>query len=158
VSGAANLPPPTASDFLGAIGSKPKKGNGSTYPVHPDPTGDVAKLVPIIKREAYLSSLAIMRNMKNTDSQNQKADNGQNVIDMLAEFAKLEIDKTGCVLGIRCGQNHSGNDRLAQDGAYCQCVGCGYIYTTAEIFAAVGRGGQKGTKKAYDIRVKYQPA
>lgn len=42
-----------AADILGAISSKPAAGKKrSMYPVHPDPTGDVAKLVPIIKREA----------------------------------------------------------------------------------------------------------
>lgn len=51
VNGAANVPPVSATDFLGAISAKPKAGKGSMYPVHPDRTGDVAKLVPIIKRE-----------------------------------------------------------------------------------------------------------
>jgi hypothetical protein len=44
VSGAANLTAPDATDFLGAIGAKPKSNGRTTYPVHPDPTGDVDDL------------------------------------------------------------------------------------------------------------------
>ena len=41
---------PVAVD-LSAIGAKPKATGKSKYPVHNDPTGDVAKLVPMIRKE-----------------------------------------------------------------------------------------------------------
>lgn len=55
------------------------------------------------------------------------------------------------VRNIRCGLNHSGNDRLAKaDRGYWQCTGCGRFYSTGQAETALGRAGQKGSGQLYD--------
>ena len=66
---------------------------------------------------------------------------------------KLKTDKLGYVRGVRCGQSHGGNDRLAQDGAWCQCSGCGALYGAATVreIQAGPVGGQKGQGSPYRV-------
>ena len=62
------------------------------------------------------------------------------------------VMKNGYVLGVLCGLNHSGNDRLS--GLDCntyQCCGCASHYTV-ELVRATQRGpvsGQKGQGGVY---------
>ena len=64
---------------------------------------------------------------------------------------KLPTDKRGYVLAIRCGKYHSGNLGLVQDGAYCSCMGCQTFYSTSEVWAAFGQGGEPGHGKLYSV-------
>jgi hypothetical protein len=49
---AGDTPASTGLIDLSCIGAKPKSNGRTVYPVHPDPTSEVATLVPMIRREA----------------------------------------------------------------------------------------------------------
>ena len=38
--------------------------------------------------------------------------------------------------GLRCGKYHSGNMRIARDGALFHCIGCGEWYAAEDVRAA----------------------
>ena len=54
----------------------------------------------------------------------------------------LPTDADGYVRYLRCKKEHSGNTRYVQDGAYCQCTGCGHFLTVeyAQLHLATGTG------------------
>jgi len=53
--------------------------------------------------------------------------------------AKLPTDEQGYVLGAECQIEHGGNRRLSQDGAWCQCAGCGSHVSTVHVWETVAR-------------------
>jgi hypothetical protein len=66
---------------------------------------------------------------------------------------RLTIGKDGYVVGIRCGRNHSGNDRITRaTGQFFECAGCDSHYTRKQIAEAHGKPGRKGSDQLYDDR------
>ncbi len=67
----------------------------------------------------------------------------------------IVTDANGYVAGVRCGLNHSGNDRLAgpTNGHY-QCCGCGSFSTAGDVLNTQrGQiGGEKGNGGIYRAR------
>ena len=65
------------------------------------------------------------------------------------------IEQSGrYVVGVRCGNNHSGNDRLAgPTGGSYECCGCGTFYSPSDVRAAQRGpvGGQKGGGGLYRV-------
>jgi len=63
-----------------------------------------------------------------------------------------KLDANGYVAGVRCGLNHSGNDRLAgpTDGYY-ECCGCGSFFGADTVLDTQHGpiGGEKGAGGIY---------
>lgn len=86
------------------------------------------------------------------DKNKAAAEMGRSKSPAKTKAARENGAKGGRPNNIRCGLNHSGNDRLAKaTGDHYQCIGCGTFYHFTSVEAARGRSAKKGSGQLRDI-------